>query len=56
MDGIASITANGELKMQDGGRIQHAENKRLERGVDDETSGSAEFSEFGKRGLATPQR
>jgi hypothetical protein len=29
MRGIASITANGVMKVQGGGHMQHAENKRL---------------------------
>ena len=40
-------TADGVPEMQAGGHDQHIENERLERPVDDETSGSAEFSGIG---------
>ena len=44
---IASIAANGSMKVQGWDQMQHTENKRLVRAVDDETSGSAEFSGIG---------
>jgi hypothetical protein len=56
MVGIASITANGVMKMQGGDHTQRVENTRLERMAGDDTSERYEFSEIRKRGLATPQR
>jgi hypothetical protein len=56
MEGIASITANGVIKLQGGGQIQHAENKRVERAVDDEASEVPNSREFGKEEPATLQR
>jgi hypothetical protein len=50
--GIASITANGVIRVQGGGHLQRIENKRPERMAGDDTSESDEFSEvLGKRGL-----
>jgi hypothetical protein len=43
-------------KRQHGGHMQSTETKGLEEKLDDETSGSAEFSGIKKEGLTTAQR
>jgi hypothetical protein len=55
LPGIASIAANGAIKVQGGGHMQHTENARLAGAVDDETSGNNEFSATDE-GPTTDQR